>query len=329
MRAKVVRLEMLSLSLLILLAALVGSSSAQELRVERSEQALTVKRGDKTVLVYNIQAPPAPEGIDSIYERSGFIHPVMTPAGSVVTEAYPADHAHQSGIFAAWVRARYQDRPVDFWNIAGKTARVVHEKVVATQQHADGSASFQVDLLHRVLAEPAIDVLREHWTVTVRPTDGSHYVFDLETTQEAITDEPLIIEKYHYGGVAYRGSVRWLLPNDGGKNQKEIEPNTIVNNLGQDRIEGNHAHTQWISISGQLAGKPAGLAMLSHPSNFRAPQAARLHPTKPYFVYSPCVDGEFKIDREHPYRAKYRFLVSDQPTDSQWIQQRWAEWTKP
>lgn len=304
------------------------TARAQELRIEQSDQALTVMRGDKSVIVYNIQAPPAPEGIDKIYERTGFIHPVTTPGGSVLTAAYPADHAHQSGIFAAWVKTKYKDREIDFWNLAGRTARVVHEKVVGTNKHADGSVSFQVDLLHRIVAEPAVDVLREHWTVSVRPTDGNYYAFDLETTQEAITDEPLVIEKYHYGGVAYRGNVRWLLPGDGGKNKQELEPNTMFNSLGQDRIEGNHGHTNWVSISGQLFGKPAGLVMLSHPRNFRAPQAARLNPTKPYFVFAPCFDGEFKIDREHPYRAQYRFLITDKLNDSKWNDQRWAEWIK-
>lgn len=301
---------------------------AQELRIEQSEQTLSVWRGDKSIIVYNIQAPPAPEGIDKIYERSGFIHPVTTPSGKVLTAAYPADHAHQSGIFAAWVKTKYQDRVIDFWNLAGKTARVVHEKVVDTKKHADGSVSFQVDLLHRIVAEPVVDVLREHWKVTVRPTDGSYYVFDLETTQEAITDEPLVVEKYHYGGVAYRGNVKWLLPGDGGKNKQELEPNTIVNNLGQDRIEGNHAHSNWVCISGQLDGQPAGLVMLSHSSNFRAPQAARLNPSKPYFVYSPCVDGEFKIDRAHPYQAKYRFLITDKLNDAKWNDQQWMEWAR-
>ncbi len=304
------------------------SAQAQALRIEQTEQAITVTRGDKPVLVYNIQAPAAPEGIDKIYERTGFIHPVTTPGGTVVTAAYPADHAHQSGIFAAWVKTKYQDRVIDFWNLAGKTGRVVHEKVVGTKQHDDGSVSFQVDLLHRIVAEPVVDVLREHWTVTVRPTDGSYYAFDLETTQEAITDEPLVVDKYHYGGVAYRGNVRWLLPSDGGKNQQDREPNTITNSVGQDRIEGNHAHVNWVSISGQLEGKPAGLVMLSHPRNFRAPQAARLNPTKPYFVFAPCADGEFKITREHPYHAQYRFLITNKLTNPKWIDKQWAEWVK-
>jgi hypothetical protein len=285
-------------------------------------------RGEKVVLVYNIQSPPADEKIDEVYHRSGFLHPVLTPGGTVVTAAFPADHAHQDGIFSAWVKTTYKCRQADFWNLAGRTARVLHEKVVDTKTHADGSVSFRVDLLHRIVTEPVVDVLREHWTITVQPTDGTHYLFDLETVQEALTDEPLVIEKYHYGGVAFRGSVRWLLPKDDAKNKGDLEANSIINNLRQQRDEANHAHAKWVSISGLLQGQPAGLAMLSHSSNFRAPQAARIHPTKPYFVYSPCVDGEFEIDREHPYRARYRFVVSDKLTDPQWLDQHWDAFSK-
>ncbi len=176
----------------------------------------------------------------------------------MLTAAYPADPRSSKRYLCGLGEDKYQDRAIDFWNLAGKTGRVVHDKVVGTKKHTDGSVSFQVDLIHRIVAEPVVDVLREHWTVTVRPTDGSYYVIDLETIQEAMTDVPLVIEKYHYGGVAYRGDVRWLLPGDGGKNKQETEPNTMVNHLGQDRVEGNHAHTKWVSISGQLFGKPSG-----------------------------------------------------------------------
>jgi hypothetical protein len=39
--------------------------------------------------------------------------------------------------------------------------------------------------------------------------------FDLETTQSALTDKPLLVQKYHYGGLALRGPVAWLTEKDG------------------------------------------------------------------------------------------------------------------
>ncbi len=311
------------------------TTKQQTLSVEKTDSTLTVTQAGKPVLVYNIQSPKAPKGIDAVYERSGFLHPVSTPSGQVVTAAFPVDHAHQHGIFSAWVKTTYAGKAVDFWNLGGRTGRVVHEKIGEPMMAPGGSVQINIDLLHRVVLEPQTDVLREHWKLTVLPTDGSYHMFDLETRQEAITDEPLVIEEYHYGGVAVRGPVKWLLKNDGWVKDKSkageslaIEESSMLDDQGHDRLAGNHAHSRWVALTGLIEGKPAGIVMLSHPDNFRAPQAARLHPTKPYFCYAPCVDGKFVIDKQHPYVARYRFLVIDTPADAKWIDQRWQEWAK-
>ena len=38
-------------------------------------------------------------------------------------------------------------------------------------------------------------VLRERWKITVHPSDGSFHCLDLETSQTALTDRPLIIRR--------------------------------------------------------------------------------------------------------------------------------------
>jgi len=81
-----------------------------------------------------------------------------------------------------------------------------------------------------------------------------------------------------------------------------------------------------VALWGMIDGNPATIAVLSHPSNFRAPQAARLHPTKPYFCFAPCVDDTFRIDRAHAYRARYRYLVTDAKPDADWLDEQWKKW---
>lgn len=298
------------------------------LRVSRDEKSLAIYSGEKPLLAYNLQSPPAPQGIDPVYERSGFLHPVYSPEGQILTATFPADHVHQHGIFSAWVKTTYKGQAVDFWNLPGRTGRVLHHRVAA-QFEDDQQAGFEVELLHRVMSDPPIDVVLENWKVTAHPTDGTYHCFDLETVQIALTDEPLMIEKYHYGGVAVRGPVAWLLSSDSDRKAVDSprnETNTILNNLGQDRLAGNHAHAQWVAMSGQLQDKPTSIVMLDHPQNFRAPQAARLHPTKPYFCFAPCIDGQFVIDRDHPYHARYRFLITDTEADPNWLQKQWEHW---
>ncbi len=311
-----------------------STSLAQgELQLDENESAVTIRQSGKIILSYNKQSPPVPDGIDPIYQRSGFLHPVASPTGRVVTETFPFDHAHQHGIFTAWVKTTWHDREIDFWNLAGGTGRVLHQRIINTFAEV-GQIGFEADLTHRAEKEPTVNILRERWRIAAFATDGSYHGFDLQTTQHALTDEPLVIQKYHYGGVALRGPVRWLTekesdskkPADGSSNAPAREPSEFLNDLGSDRIKGNHEHAHWVSLTGQIDGQPVTITVLCHRDNFRSPQAARLHPTKPYFVFSPCVDGEFIIDREHPFTSRYRYLITDAAPDAEWLNKQWDAW---
>jgi hypothetical protein len=311
----------------IAIACPTSAVTAQPLKVVETAAALMVRNGDKTVVTYNKVSPPAPGGIDSVYERSGCLHPVKSPQERVVTEMFPIDHPHQHGVFSAWVKTTYDGRPVDFWNLAGGTGRVVHDGVVATFETGE-TAGFEVDLIHRA-QDPPIDILRERWKITVYATDGTYHCFDLQTEQTAITPEPLLIGEYHYGGIALRGATRWLTAEDNTVRKQPglaLESSGFLNDLGSDRFTGNHQHAKWVALWGNLDGQPVSIAVLCHADNFRSPQAARLHPTKPYFCFSPCVDGAFTIDRDHPFAGRYRYLVTDAKPDAAWISQQWEAW---
>lgn len=295
--------------------------------LKQTEKTIAVVLDGTSVLVYNKQSPELPESLDSAYHRSGFLHPVSSPAGHVVTALFPLDHPHQDGVFSAWVNTSWNDRKIDFWNLAGGTGRVLHQKVVDVFCD-ETSAGFEVDLVHRIVEPPAADVLVERWKVTVWPTENSWHCFDLETTQSALTDVPLIINEYHYGGIALRGPTQWLQPTNknAGNDDKPTEASDFLNDQGSGRIHGNHQKSRWVSLTGSLDRQPVSISVLCHAQNFRAPQSARLHPTKPYFCFAPCVEGEFIIDREHPFHARYRYLITDAPPDAAWLDQQWSDW---
>ena len=54
------------------------------------------------------------------------------------------------------------------------------------------------------------DALHEIWTVTIHQTPEDYFLFDLKSIQTCATDKPMILEKYHYGGMALRGASEWL-----------------------------------------------------------------------------------------------------------------------
>lgn len=313
---------------ILLLAMPVQGGDSGTLSLTETDKSITISHGDAAILVYNKKSPPVPAGIKPVYYRSGFLHPVATPAGKVVTATFPYDHPHQHGIFSAWVRTGWNGRDIDFWNLAGGTGRVAHQQVVSTFSN-DTATGFEVDLAHRTEQPPVIDVLSERWKISAYPTDGTHHCFDIETTQTAVTDFPLIIRKYHYGGMVLRGPTKWLLQNDRDKRPDNAQPHefsSFVNDRGSDRKKGNHEKARWVALTGKTDGQLVSITVLCHAENFRAPQAARLHPTKPYFCFAPCVEGEFVIDKEHPFRAKYRYLITDAAPDPEWLNQQWQSW---
>ena len=55
----------------------------------------------------------------------------------------------------------------------------------------------------------------------------------------------------------------------------------------------------------------AGVAMMGNRKNFRHPQPIRIHPTMPYFVYTPSVLGDFSIAPDEVYSSDYRLLIYD------------------
>jgi hypothetical protein len=335
-----------------------ASIDADTVSLHETDATISIVRAGIPLIVYNKQPPPLPEGIEPIYRRSGFLHPVNTPSGKTVTATYPVDHAHQHGIFTAWVNTSYNGQPVDFWNLAGGTGRVAHQRVAEISSNAE-QIEFTVQLVHQAIlnsaattpaesAEPegssrtqeagalsdaeeerkrVVDVLQETWKIRLVVASAEYSCFDLEIEQKALTDMPLIVHEYHYGGLAARGPVEWLLP-EGNRNGAESQhsPSYMLNNLGSDRIQGNHEHATWVALTGTIDAGYASIAVLSHGDNFRAPQAARLHPTKPYFCFAPCVDGQFTIDKEHPYSGQFRFYVFDGQPNAQWLDEQWRQW---
>lgn len=310
-----------------------SSCNANDFEVHETPETIEIHCKGQLVVCYNKLSPSAPDGIDKIYERTGFLHPVRSPAGKTVTASFPFDHPHQQGIFSAWVKADYNGRTIDFWNLKKGVGRVAHRRVIELLSSGE-ETGFVVELVHRSETEPRIDILSERWRVTAVPTDGSFHCFDMETTQQALTDVPLMIEKFHYGGVAVRGPVEWLketdsdavsqsngsIPADGGASKV-----SFLNSLGANRKKGNHQRPNWVTMGGKLAGTPVSITVLCDEKSFRAPQVTRLHPTKPYFCFCPCEEGRFQIDKLNPYQAKYRFLIRDAAPDPDWINQRWRE----
>ena len=280
---------------------------------------LTFEVRGRHVLSYNHAVQPAPEGIDPVYAKSGFIHPARTPQGRLVTDDFPPDHAHQHGVFFAWVNTTFEGRRVDFWNQAKGSGSVEHVEVLETTS-GPVFAQFKVTLRHTDLTAPGDGkaVLEETWTV--RAYDSSEvFLVDLVSQQRCVADTPLRVNDYHYGGMGLRGNRGWTEPSESG----------FLTSTGRKRADGNHTRARWVIAHGPIDGAPAAVAVLGHPGNFRAPQTVRLHPRMPYFCFAPMVLGAFEIAPGESFISRYRYAAFDGEPNASTADRLWSDYADP
>lgn len=280
----------------------------------------------KPVLAYNGPKTPLPAGYEPKFQRGGYLYPLYTPAGKLVADDYPPDHKHHHGVWSPWTATRFEGRAPDFWNTGLETGTVEFVKADPTARAAPGSLTFtahhrMVDLTAQPEPKAALD---ERWDVTVYDRakagpDRPANVFDLTITQTCATSSPLLLPKYHYGGLGFRGSRQW----DGGGDKC-----AYLTSEGKTRKDGNETPARWCWVGGPVDGAACGVAILCHPSNFRAPQPVRLHPTEPFFCYAPQQGGEFTIEPGKPYVARYRFVVADGEPDRALIERMYDDFAK-
>jgi hypothetical protein len=306
--------------------ASVTALSDEGLSLTETNDTIRITLRGKPVLEYIKTARPVPEGIEQHFSRSGYIHPVYTPTGQELTGDFAADHAHQHAIYFAWVNSTFDGKKADFWNQAKNLGRVEFREVLG-QNREEQQVSFSVKHAHSVKADNKwVDVLHEVWTVTVHHTPADHYLFDIVSVQQCVADKPLSLPKYHYGGMAFRGNYQWLRE----KEDRSIAPGDMqfLTSEGHDRWKGNHTRPNWVAISGPIDGQDVSAAVFCSPRNFRAPQPVRLHPSKPYFCFSPMVEGPFEIGPGKEYVSRYRYLVTSQAVDVNMIQKKWDEYAQ-
>lgn len=304
-----------------------AAAAAPGVEVAADGKTLKVTSAGHEMIRYQGEMSDLPPGFAPQFQRGGYISEVFTPAGKLVSDDYPPNHRHHHGIWSPWTKTQFEGRHPDFWNMGEKTGRV---EFVDHGQPWSGAVCGGFTAHHRFVdltpgPEPKV-ALNETWDVVIyHPTGGDkpYYTFDLAITQTCATADPLILPKYHYGGLGFRGNRAW----DGKDNC------AFLTSEGKDRATGNETRARWCHISGKVDGGAdgavAGIAILDHPANFRSPQPMRLHPTEPFFCYAPSQLGDWQIEPGKPYVARYRFIVADGPPDAEQINRMWNDYANP
>lgn len=296
-------------------------SKSEKVALRQDDNKITFVLDDKPIFSYQKDGALPTPNIDSAFLRGGYIHPVFTPKQKIITDDYAANHLHHHGIWTAWTKTVFEGRKPDFWNMGDKTGKVDFVSLDTLFEGAVFSGFSSTHQYTDFTSGKAKDVLDESWEVRVFNTKGNipYYLFDLTIRQNCSSSGPLFLPTYHYGGLGFRGRENW-----------NGEENTdFLTSEGKDRSNGHATTANWCHIGGTVEGGIAGITIMGHPDNFRAPQPMRIHPTEPFFNWAPSQAGDWTIQPGEEYVARYRFVVYDGEPDPELLQNLWKDYAEP
>ena len=282
-------------------------------------RSILFRVGGLRSLRYHYEVVAAPEGVGSHYDRSGYLHPLWTPSGRVVTNDFPKNHRHHHGVWFPWKFSKFEGRDINFWESGARQGRIECAKLAS---YGSGRVFGWLEADQRFVDLTAPDgeqtALRERWSIRVWSVDGGA-LFDLTSTQSALDGKPFSVRKNHYGGLGFRGADEW----------EGSEHCEFLTSEGRTREDGHATRAEWCDVGGLVDGQPTGVTICCHPENLRAPQNMRIHPKEPFFNFAPCQLGDFTIEPGKPLISRYRFWVHDGAADKDASEKRYADFAEP
>lgn len=284
---------------------------------------LVLHSDGQPVLAYHHAIAYPPDSVSGLYQRSGFIHPLRSPDGVVLTRIQPPDHYHHYGIWGPWTKTIIEGRSVDFWNLAEGQGTVrfagflsqlegpVFSGFEALQQHVDFGARGSDQI-----------AINEQLDVRLYNQDGDVYIIDYTTTLNTPLDSGILLAAYRYGGgIGYRATEKWHKDNC-----------TVLTSEGKTRIDADGSNARWCIVEGESdtpSGR-SGILFLSHPSNRMHPEPMRVWPLDAnngrgdmYFEFVPIRHNDWHLDQGTNYTLRYRMIVFDGTLDPQKAEQYW------
>ena len=302
--------------------ALLTLAPAQPLSVTEDNGTIKIARGTTPILTYHKAELPPPDGVDPLFKRSGFIHPLCAPSGEPVTGIHPADHYHHLGLWHAWVKTKHGKDSPDFWNLKKGTGRVRYAKTVKLLRpdQEDPAAGFVVEQEHVAYKGSAREetvVLRERLQVKVEH-DATGNLIHYLVEQENVSQETLELPAYRYGGcLAYRAPHDWDQTNS-----------DYLTSEGLDRSNSHQSRARWVAMHGPTKKGTATLTVLVDPQNHDFPQRLRTWPASShngavFFNIVPTQEKPWSIDPGKKIVMSYQLIVSDGKPPKQEIESWW------
>ncbi|WP_340379314.1 PmoA family protein [Daejeonella sp.] len=267
---------------------------------------LTLSSGNRDLLRYNYKVVYPPKGVDTVFKRSGFIHPLWTPHGQELTRINAADHYHHFGLWNPWTHVYFEGDTVDFWNLKSKLGTVRFAGFVSVNK-GPVYADYQTLHEHVVFKKNGSEKVAINELQTVRvyqPADNDYYIADITIQLNCASESPVTLEEYRYGGLGWRATEKWHKDNS-----------ETLTSGGKARKDADGSKARWVIVQGSLDSDYGGAVMMSYPANYNHPEPLRIWPETSnkrgdvFANFSPTKDKDWPLVPGKDYVLKYRLLV--------------------
>ncbi|MDR2041275.1 MAG: PmoA family protein [Tannerella sp.] len=292
------------------------------MEVDDTQKALVLKKDGKPVLQYNYAYIEPPAGVDTVFRRSGFIHPAWSPAGNVLTNIQPEDHYHHFGIWNPWTRVVYGDHTYDLWNLGDRQGTV---RAGAIRGIARGAvfSGYDAALDHLAFTPEGEQILMEEcWKVKAWNLPGV-FLWDFES--HLYPSVPLLMEAYRYAGFSCRATPEWT-----GENC------VMLTSEGKTRQEIDGSTARWIFMTGDTQTGRSGLLFLSHPQNYNAPEPLRIWDKQAnggrgdaFINFAPTKNKNWELTPGRHYLLRYRVAAYEGEMTPATADRLWNDWAHP
>lgn len=296
----------------------------------RNEGSLNLTLDGESVVSYRYEVKYPPKGVDSIFKKSGYIHPIITPKGDTLTRIQPPDHYHHYGLWGPWTHTRIDTTRVDFWNLGEGMGTVLFKEFKESNEGAVFSSftALQEHIDFKTEAAPQV-ALNEDLQVKLWDLGREdRYMLDYTTSFNSPLENGILFEAYRYGGgIGLRFNERWKADNC-----------SVLTSEGKDRLTADGTNARWCIVSGESSdGKGTnGILFMSHPKNRMHPEPMRIWPIDGnngrgdmFFEFCPIRHKEWKIESDEEYELNYRMVVFDGDLKAEEAEAYWQAFANP
>ena len=295
-------------------------------KAEKLTDDLVLRNAEgKPLLSYRYTVKASPEGIDPLYGRAGYLHPVHTLSGEVLTRIQPPDHYHHYGIWNPWTRVEYGDKVYDLWNLKDGLG-TVRFRAFEGMEEGPVAAGFKAGHDH-VIFEKGNErcIIKEQWHVRAFPAGQRYYLCDITSVLTVPGEQRVTLKEYRYGGLGFRATERWT-----NKNSE------VTTSGGKEWRDADGSRERWAIVSGELENGRGGILFMSHPGNYNHPEPVRVWPVDgnrgrgdQFFNFSPTKNKDWVLTPGTYYTLTYRLVIFDGAFTAAEAENMWQAFADP